>query len=166
MAASGSELCTIDQLNDLKQFIINKIPSVTDPLDAYPVGSVYISYTSTSPASRFGGQWTELKGVFPYFNHGTAPGGSNTHTLTVAQMPSHSHTFTVNAAYVGWDGTSPGRCFIAGSKSMWDRDGGNPTTYTYSKTDDGAQVISNTGSTNSHNNMPSYQTLYAWRRTA
>lgn len=132
----------------------------------YPVGSVYSSYTSTSPASLFGGSWSAITGKFPYYNAGTGTGGSNTHTLTVKEMPSHNHTFTMNAAYVGWSGTSPGRCWIAGSKSLWNRDGGSPTTYTYSKTDDGAQVISNTGSTNSHNNMPSYQSVYAWRRTA
>lgn len=37
----------------------------------YPVGSVYMSYTSTSPASLFGGNWTAITGHFPYFNNGT-----------------------------------------------------------------------------------------------
>lgn len=43
----------------------------------YPVGSVYISYTSKSPASLFGGNWTAITGHFPYFNAGNTTGGSN-----------------------------------------------------------------------------------------
>ena len=150
MAASGSELCTIDQLNDLKQFILNKIPSVTDPLDSYPVGSVYVSYTSTSPASRFGGTWTELKGVFPYFNHGTAPGGSNTHTLTVAQMPSHSHGFQASVMIQRQNGDYMNATTAVNPYWWLDRQNSTNTT----------------GGGSSHNNMPSYQTFYAWRRTA
>lgn len=33
----------------------------SDPLDAYPVGAIYISTVSTSPASLFGGTWTQLQ---------------------------------------------------------------------------------------------------------
>lgn len=40
----------------------------------YPVGSVYISYTSTSPATRFGGTWSAITGRFPYFNAGIGTG--------------------------------------------------------------------------------------------
>ena len=32
--------------------------------DAYPVGSIYMSYSSTSPASIFGGKWTQIKDRF------------------------------------------------------------------------------------------------------
>lgn len=46
----------------------------------FPIGFVYSSMNSTSPASIFGGSWTEIKGRFPYFNAGTETGGSNTHT--------------------------------------------------------------------------------------
>lgn len=53
-------------------------------LEVYPVGSVYISYNSTSPASIFGGEWTPITGKFPYFNAGNATGGANSNTLTVA----------------------------------------------------------------------------------
>lgn len=33
-------------------------------LTIYPVGSVYISMNSTSPASLFGGEWTQINGRF------------------------------------------------------------------------------------------------------
>lgn len=64
---------------------------------AYPVGSVYISYTNNSPANWVGGTWSVLNGVFPYFNSGTGTGGSNEHALTVEEMPSHRHDVTWKA---------------------------------------------------------------------
>lgn len=114
---------------------------------AYPIGAVYISYVSTSPASLFGGTWTAITGRFPYFNAGTATGGSNTHTLTVAQMPSHTHNYG-NYFTQRYDWVSNGVQQIA------------------SGVDDRVSGLEATGGGQAHNNMPAYQTLYAWRRTA
>jgi len=62
----------------------------------YPVGSVYISFSSTSPASLFGGTWTRLKDRFLLANGDTYPadstGGSATKTISTSNMPSHTHT--------------------------------------------------------------------------
>lgn len=121
-------------------------------LKSYPVGSVYISYESTSPASLFGGTWTSITGRFPYFNSGTTTGGSNTHTLTVAQMPKHSH-----------------RVSLLENGST--QDGGLDWSYNTGNAGYGGNIaysgyIEMTGGGDSHNNMPAYQTLYAWRRTA
>lgn len=123
----------------------------TNALDVvYPIGSVYISYVSTSPAELFGGTWTAITGVFPYFNAGTGTGGSNTHTLTTAQMPKHTHTTPAPAVYYtvtdGGGGNNYGQAWL----------GGTPNTFT----------SSSAGKGSAHNNMPAYQTLYAWRRTA
>lgn len=83
------------------------MPSTTFnvPLDAqsifeivYPVGSIYMSVSSTSPATLFGGTWTQIQDTFlvsagsTYTAGGT--GGSATHTLTTTELPSHNHTFT------------------------------------------------------------------------
>ena len=114
---------------------------------AYPVGAVYISYVSTSPASLFGGTWTAITGRFPYFNAGTATGGSNTHTLTVAQMPNHTHSYG-NFYTQRYDWVSGGIQQIA------------------SGVDDLSSGLQATGGGQAHNNMPAYQTLYAWRRAA
>lgn len=111
----------------------------------YPVGAVYISYVSTSPAELFGGTWTAITGRFPYFNAGTSTGGSNTHTLTTAQMPSHNHKVSYRSIFSGSGG------YLA-LVSM-NEDYSSVSTYS-------------TGGGESHNNMPAYQTLYAWRRTA
>lgn len=125
-------------------------------LAAYPVGAVYISYTSTSPASLFGGSWTPIVGRFPYFNNGNGVGGSHTHMLTASEMPSHNHGLSNSR-----DGTGVGFWKTdAGSGSKW-----SLLTRTYSGCDY-ALTVGSMGGGGAHNNMPAYQTLYAWRRTA
>lgn len=125
-------------------------------LAAYPVGAVYISYTSTSPASLFGGSWTPIVGRFPYFNNGNGVGGSHTHTLTASEMSSHNHGLSNSK-----DGTGVGFWKTdAGSGSKW-----SLLTRTYSGCDY-ALTVGSMGGGGAHNNMPAYQTLYAWRRTA
>ena len=64
----------------------------------YPVGSIYLSSKNINPATLFGGTWTQIKDKFiltagdSYSNGAT--GGAATVTLTVSNMPSHSHSFT------------------------------------------------------------------------
>lgn len=120
----------------------------SNPLDSYPVGAVYISYEPTSPAELFGGTWIEMTGVFPYFDHGTEAGGSNTHTMYIDEMPKHRHV--VNA------GGSSGSywCISAGNHEK----GALGTNYT-----GGGSSIDDYGVP--FNIMPSYQSFYAWRRT-
>ena len=65
----------------------------------YPVGSIYIAYTSTSPATRFGGTWSQISSRFLYCTTGVGTGGSNTHTLTVNEIPSHNHALKSEGAY-------------------------------------------------------------------
>ena len=64
----------------------------------YPVGSIYWSSNNTNPANLFGGTWTQIKDRFilaagDYYSNG-ATGGAATVTLTVSNMPSHTHSFT------------------------------------------------------------------------
>lgn len=62
----------------------------------YPVGSIYWSSNNTNPGTLFGGTWTQIKDKFilaagdSYTNGAT--GGAATVTLTVSNMPSHSHS--------------------------------------------------------------------------
>ena len=62
---------------------------------AFPIGSIYLSVNSTSPASLFGGTWEKIKDKFLLASGDTysagATGGEATHTLTIEEMPSHSH---------------------------------------------------------------------------
>lgn len=139
----------------------NSMPGFVDAsLDAYPVGAVYISWSSTSPASLFGGSWVAITGRFPYFNAGTGQGGSNSHTLSVNELASHSHQQTKFYLYdkTYWSVNGHGNAVPTHAV------GGNTinTPFMSSGTLD---WTNNAGSNWSHNNMPAYQTLYAWRRT-
>lgn len=63
----------------------------------YPVGSIYMSANDVNPATLFGGTWEAIQDRFVLAKGSTYPtlgatGGSATHTLTTAEMPSHTHT--------------------------------------------------------------------------
>ena len=133
---------------------ISNIGSITFD-DIYPVGSIYMSVNSTNPRTLFGGTWTQLKDRFllgagsTYTNGST--GGEASHTLTVNEMPSHSHPQYVT---VSSGGSLSANCDYASSSSGTARKS--------------AQNISTgtTGSGNSHNNMPPYLVVYMWQRTS
>lgn len=120
-------------------------------LVVYPVGAYYFSNSSTSPASLFGGTWSAVTGRFLYMNAGTSTGGSNTHSLSVTEMPTHSHGIAINE-YYGANGNKPP---VWTSNNISAVGGWSITRWTL-----------NNGDGKAHNNMPAYQTVYAWRRTA
>lgn len=63
----------------------------------YPVGSIYITTAATDPSTLFGvGSWERIGGGRTLIDAGSsAPagttGGSETHQLTINEMPAHSH---------------------------------------------------------------------------
>lgn len=61
----------------------------------YPVGSVYISTSSTSPSSLIGGSWTAISGacLAAIGSSGVTvnSGYCGKASLTVSQMPAHRH---------------------------------------------------------------------------
>lgn len=120
----------------------------------YPVGSIYMSVNSTSPQTLFGGTWVELQGRFLIGRNSTytagSTGGEATHTLTVAEMPSHAHT--LNA--IGWptNETATDHLNNTWGTSGWPKVSGGSMT--------------NTGGSGAHNNMPPYLAVYMWKRTA
>ena len=113
----------------------------------FPVGAIYQSYAATSPASLFGGTWTQIQnrflvGVGSSYAAG-ATGGEATHKLTVDELPSHSH----NYSYPGYE---------AGGE--W---------YGASGTAKGNTVATTAvGGGAAHENRPPYFAVYIWRRTA
>lgn len=115
----------------------------------YPKGSYYFSNASTNPASLFGGGWTAITGRFPYMNAGTSTGGSNTHTLTVAQMPRHTHEPQVLYA------NAPAQ-----------NAGAQMAEWNYGHSNVNLLTVGYTGGGQAHNNMPAYKEIYAWYRTS
>nr|DAL50436.1 MAG TPA_asm: baseplate wedge protein [Caudoviricetes sp.] len=76
-------------------------------LAAYPVGSIYCSIDSTDPGTLFGGTWVAIGAGRALVAAGGgfavgSEGGSDTHILTVEEMPSHAHTAWTGEA--GWHG--------------------------------------------------------------
>lgn len=114
----------------------------------FGVGYVWISYTDRSPASLVGGTWTPIMGRFPYFNAGNSIGGANSITLNLAQMPIHAHSYTdYHIVVQQHDGLASLQCVSYDTDNL--RDGRS------TKAEGMGQPF---------NNMPAYQTLYAWRR--
>ena len=68
----------------------------------HPVGSVYMSTSSTNPSSLFGGTWTAIKDRMLIGAGGDysalSTGGAKTVTLSVSNLPSHTHTGSTASA--------------------------------------------------------------------
>ena len=136
----------------------------------YPVGSIYMSVNSTSPASLFGGTWEQLKdrfllGAGDTYSNG-ATGGEATHTLTVDEMPEHRHQ--IGTADTGWmpsTGTPRGLKY---NSSEQDGVGHNGTIVDQQNLGytNGSTFIATRGGGQAHNNMPPYLVVYMWKRTA
>lgn len=116
----------------------------------YPIGSIYMSFSNISPASIVGGTWSKIENRFLYCSNDTTTGGENEHTLTIEEIPSHQHG---NSANWKWE-CSTG--FTTGIYHIQSINGGNATTATDYYT----------GGSQPFNNMPAYQSIYCWRRTA
>lgn len=121
----------------------------------YPVGSIYMSVNAVSPATLFGGTWEALQDRFLLAAGSTYPAGSTggeaTHTLTVDEMPSHRHSYTVNIQHVDGEQVS-GESLTSGLQAGGRRRYSDNTDYK--------------GGSQPHNNMPPYLTVYIWKRTA
>lgn len=148
----------------------NNSSTQIDMNSIYPVGSIYMSMNSTNPSTLFGGTWEQIKDKFllscgDTYEPGTV-GGEATHTLTVDEMPihthiqeAHSHTQNYNTWY---NDSSNYDVRLAGSSGGYH---GMAGTYSYA-TQATTAVNQNTGGSQSHNNMPPYLAIYMWKRTA
>ena len=168
--------------------ITNLENSVSNILNAvYPVGAIYISTVSTSPATLFGGTWSQIQDTFLLCAGSTytagSTGGEAAHTLTTAETPAHTHTRgTMNitghcvpahssgvcylnvtgaagAFYTGLPVDNCGKVQVSGT---WTADRGLYFDASRNWTGETSSV----GSGGSHNNMPPYLTVYVWKRTA
>ena len=147
----------------------------------YPVGAVYMSLSSTSPATLFGGTWTAISGRFLLAANATyaaaSTGGAASHTLTTAQLPAHSHRVSgsTDATSVGHDHGIPnirnGQSGEYGAYAeTWGYGSGSrdlTTDYVDITHIHYVDVTSQTtGSGKSFSLLPPYMAVYMWRRTA
>ena len=128
-------------------------------LSFYPVGAIYQSTGSTSPASLFGGDWERIQGRFLLGTSSsysvTATGGEERHTLTISEMPRHNHAPGEGQAFI----IDPNRYNNSSEFAMLTT---SQTSYKYAN----AWGTASTGGGGSHNNMPPYYAVNIWRRTA
>jgi len=66
----------------------------------YPVGSIYMSVNSTSPATLFGGTWERIQDRF-LLAAGSSYSAGGTGGSADATLPSHTHTFTGSSVTSG-----------------------------------------------------------------
>ena len=98
-----NEQILVDNGTERNTFSIGKVSNLVDLI--YPIGSIYQSTVATSPATLFGGTWTQITDRFVLsagstYTAGTT-GGASTVTLKTSQMPSHTHTFSGGSATSG-----------------------------------------------------------------
>ena len=132
--------------------------------NAYPVGSIYMNCSNaTNPGTLLGfGTWASfgegrvLIGIDSSdtdFDSAEETGGAKTHTLSLAEMPQHAHTLSMNTSA---DGDPDG-----GNRRICtdDAEASGPFTPTHLS-------MSNQGSNSAHNNVQPYIVVYMWKRTA
>lgn len=133
-------------------------------LDLYPVGAVYISVNSTSPASLFGGTWEQLQDRFLLAAGSTysagSTGGEATHTLTLDEIPSHGHEIYSKMTW-GDDRTLPPWTPYLTTGSITDAGSSGETGKFYKYF-----AIIDSGGGAAHNNMPPYLAVYMWKRVS
>lgn len=131
----------------------------------YPVGAIYMSVSEISPATLFGGTWEQIQNRFllaagSSYTAGNT-GGEATHTLTVDEMPSHTHALRANTSWGNSETLGAWKQYVS-SNILMDA-GSSGTTITTSYYYDVAQPV---GGGKAHNNMPPYLVVYMWKRTA
>lgn len=137
----------------------SQITTLNNMLDVYwktlyPVGSIYISTSATfNPNTAWGGTWRKtadgkcLIGANNTYPLGST-GGEATHTLTIAEMPSHRHN--TSHGVIGGGGSNANITIGGGNYAQWSGD----------------EFISKAGEGKAHNNMQPYLAVYMWERTA
>lgn len=85
MAATGNEVVTISQLKTT----IDSIDTSSSSIDAYQVGSIYMSVNSTSPAMLFGGSWAQIQDGFLIAAGSTYNAGGTGGEAAHNNMPPH-----------------------------------------------------------------------------
>lgn len=124
----------------------------------WPVGSIYQSSSSTSPASLFGGTWEQIKDQFILAAGDTyaagSTGGEATHKLTDAEMPRHAHNIAKGAKNPDETGTKF-EIYDAYQSESSIAEGYYWTATTLFA-----------GNSKPHNNMPPYVAMYIWKRIA
>jgi hypothetical protein len=136
----------------------------------YPIGSIYMSLNNVDPSTIFGGTWQQIKDKFllasgDVFTNGET-GGEISHTLSVSEMPAHTHNVVGNAFPIG------SSRIALNDESIIVTEGTGGSTIGVSRITGGTTGLDVEGTAQSagsgvaHNNMPPYLAVNVWVRTA
>lgn len=128
-------------------------------LAAWPIGSIYMSVNSTSPANLFGGTWERISDTFLFAASSSYPAGSTggefTHKLTQSELPNYSLSVTNGSNVIRSKTGSTADAYVQTQSSGWGIPNWESKTVT----------VASGGSGAAHNNMPPYLSVWIWKRT-
>lgn len=128
-------------------------------LAAWPIGSIYMSVNSTSPANLFGGTWERISETFLFAASSSYPAGSTggefSHKLTQSELPDYSLSVANGSNVIRSKTGSYADAYVQTQSSGWGIPNWESKTVT----------VDSGGSGAAHNNMPPYLSVWIWKRT-
>ena len=128
-------------------------------LAAWPVGSIYITVSNTSPAALFGGTWERISERFLLGASNSYPaggtGGEFTHKLTQSELPNYSLSVTNGSNVIRSKTGNSADAYVQTQSGGWGIPNWESKTVT----------VASGGSGEAHNNMPPYLAVNMWKRT-
>ena len=122
----------------------------------YPIGSIYMTVSDTNPFETIKfGVWEKIENRFllasSNIHMNGETGGEENHTLSINEMPKHSHKMKYDS--IGWTAIRQS----SGTNGILEY---NKSSY------DGQYSTEEVGNGNAHNNMPPYLVVNMWKRVA
>lgn len=155
------------------------VPTLPPLVNSWPVGSIYMSTSSANPATALGGgvwaRWGQgrvplsLDSTQAEYNAAEEIGGSETHAITVGEMPSHNHGGTSSGQsanhthqirgdnFIGVEEGNSGNFKIVSNATITQSAGSNV---------DHTHTIPSQGSGTPMSIVQPYIVCYMWKRTA
>ena len=127
-----------ENMSEWVQKLEARIDTKATKLECYPVGAIYMAIGGSSPASLFGGSWTQIVGKYIRAKNSSqnsgSTGGNNNVTLQPANIPTLSMQIGLcDGGYVGANDYPDS--FISNSKTL----GMESATYSGDTSDRSAQ---------------------------
>lgn len=129
------------------------------PAPYMPIGSIYLTVSNDNPSKWFGGTWEKMSGGYLYacvnsIDNSSYTGlGTQGHTLTTNEMPSHSHPYN---QWLFNGSSASGTHYGYG----WESD----TGIMYNNMPSSWGSIGNTGGGQAHSHNIAYIGVWCWKR--